>query len=896
MNKKMIRIAGWALGLSMAVAGIGVAMGTSHLAVGNAPTAVKATSGSSLSISSYATANSWVDTTRYTSIVYDSHITLTGLSNGNNSKYYSSNNSWRHYEGDSGAITITATDATLTSVTFNYSNGNSGVLKYDGVNKTSGTAVSLGGATSAEFTVGHSSGSKNGNVQITSFSVTYQETSGTTYYSVTYAANGATSGSVPTDATSYEDGDTVTVATNSGNLAKTGYTFGGWNTSADGTGTNYSAGTGTFTITDDTTLYAKWNVDTLSSLSISGSMTKTQYKVNDSWDPTGFTVTANYQSGNHVDVTNDAGLSWTYSPAKATSTSVVSVTATASFGGKSVTSSAQAVTVTEGVTYDLTKISDFSSWTNAYAKHTVTHTDVGASASATMAFSVTNKQGSGVGSTYPCIGAKTESELECLTFTLNQSGKKITSVDIVFVTRYTTTYPSLYLHKGSGIASTPLETLTMSGNQASEHTLSVSNLNDTVFTVGYNAHTTAANGAVGIKSISIGLADQASFGTLDHISVTTLPNVVYHVGETFDPTGLVVTAYDGANEATANFKDVTASVETDLDDPTPFVDGDVPGFDCDVSYSGDGGSDTTSFHVYVYALAEYDLVTEEPTDWSGQYLITGTNYDSDLVAMNGGLANPDVPDGYKAVTDSAGSIETGQELEWTIAKVTGGYSIQGKSGKYIGSLPTKSNGMLVSETPLVNTISYADGAVSITGTNDYNLKINNETNSSRFRYYSSGTVQLYKLKESTAASDYADAFLTALQGGGTPVCDADGDTDLATLKTLWKNLADDYASDLSAVEKEQFRLGVSSTEPGASNIAKTLALYDYIAAKYNTKLQGEGFVSNYDFMQRGILPMSGHLPAVMDSNTTMPLVVTVAALGTAAAAGFFLFQRKRKEF
>lgn len=81
-------------------------------------------------------------------------------------------------------------------------------------------------------------------------------------YKVTYDKNGATSGSVPTDATSYNSGATVTVKSNSGNLAKTGYTFGGWNTKSDGTGTNYTAGSGTFTITANTTLYAKWNTAT----------------------------------------------------------------------------------------------------------------------------------------------------------------------------------------------------------------------------------------------------------------------------------------------------------------------------------------------------------------------------------------------------------------------------------------------------------------------------------------------------------------------------------------------------------------------------------------------------------------------------------------------------------
>ena len=79
------------------------------------------------------------------------------------------------------------------------------------------------------------------------------------FYSVTYNGNSHTSGSVP--ATSQHlKGSTVTVASNSGNLARTGYTFSGWNTNSTGTGTNYTAGSGSFTMgSSNTTLYAKWN-------------------------------------------------------------------------------------------------------------------------------------------------------------------------------------------------------------------------------------------------------------------------------------------------------------------------------------------------------------------------------------------------------------------------------------------------------------------------------------------------------------------------------------------------------------------------------------------------------------------------------------------------------------
>lgn len=80
-------------------------------------------------------------------------------------------------------------------------------------------------------------------------------------YLVTYEANGATGGELPSSATPiYESGESATVATNTGALVKTGYSFAGWNTQANGLGTNYaSSGSATLTMgTTDVTLYAKW--------------------------------------------------------------------------------------------------------------------------------------------------------------------------------------------------------------------------------------------------------------------------------------------------------------------------------------------------------------------------------------------------------------------------------------------------------------------------------------------------------------------------------------------------------------------------------------------------------------------------------------------------------------
>ncbi|MDA8156922.1 MAG: InlB B-repeat-containing protein [Actinomycetota bacterium] len=77
-------------------------------------------------------------------------------------------------------------------------------------------------------------------------------------YTVIYNGNGSTGGSAPADQNKYQQGRTVTVSGNTGNLARPGYSFSGWNTSTDGSGTAYAAGQ-TFTMgTEDITLYAVW--------------------------------------------------------------------------------------------------------------------------------------------------------------------------------------------------------------------------------------------------------------------------------------------------------------------------------------------------------------------------------------------------------------------------------------------------------------------------------------------------------------------------------------------------------------------------------------------------------------------------------------------------------------
>ena len=70
---------------------------------------------------------------------------------------------------------------------------------------------------------------------------------------ITFNANGG-SGTVPSTINTYV-GVANTIPSNS--LTRTGYTFNGWNTASDGSGTAYATGS-TITPTGDVTLYAQW--------------------------------------------------------------------------------------------------------------------------------------------------------------------------------------------------------------------------------------------------------------------------------------------------------------------------------------------------------------------------------------------------------------------------------------------------------------------------------------------------------------------------------------------------------------------------------------------------------------------------------------------------------------
>ena len=126
----------------------------------------------SVNIGTYATANSWANNTKYTSLTIDSNVSASVSGGSNSGKYYTSGNEWRFYQTENPTLTINAGTHTISSVTVTYSISNTGVLKHGGDNVASGSTVSVG-ASSVSFSVGNTGSATNGQVKITAITVVY---------------------------------------------------------------------------------------------------------------------------------------------------------------------------------------------------------------------------------------------------------------------------------------------------------------------------------------------------------------------------------------------------------------------------------------------------------------------------------------------------------------------------------------------------------------------------------------------------------------------------------------------------------------------------------------------------------------------------------------------------
>lgn len=182
--------------------------------------------------------------------------------------YYSSSSA-SYLDGQNYSFT---TDLNLYAIWVAQASNN---LIYDGNGATTGSTASQTASTSTMVTANGfelpGSTFRNWNTMANGSGVAYQSNyvysfavGRTLYaqwglnYTVTYDANTADSGTVPSAQSSFVGSPGVNLSLNTGNLRKAGYRLAGWTANSDGTGTPYALGASSVAFNGNATIYAQW--------------------------------------------------------------------------------------------------------------------------------------------------------------------------------------------------------------------------------------------------------------------------------------------------------------------------------------------------------------------------------------------------------------------------------------------------------------------------------------------------------------------------------------------------------------------------------------------------------------------------------------------------------------
>ncbi len=260
-------------------------------------------------------------------------------------------------------------------------------------------------------------------------------------------------------------------------------------------------------------------------------------------------------------------------------------------------------------------------------------------------------------------------------------------------------------------------------------------------TASKNNHTATAT--VGVNVAAIVAASSISFSP---------KSVNLTVGDTYNSEETITVTPSNASRIFL-FESEDTSVAT-VDEDTGLITAVGAGDTTINAIAGYGtGDDSLSIHVDAPSgPTSWEKVTSDSDLENGDYLIV---YEDGGYAFDGGLDTLDAGSNRISVSISNNKItwdSTTDAAKFTINSMSGGYSIQSASGKYISG--TSGSNVLNSGTsPVANSISISGGNADIVS-NTSVLRFNSDSSQSRFRYFKSSSytnqkaIQLYKANSS----------------------------------------------------------------------------------------------------------------------------------------------------
>jgi hypothetical protein len=340
-----------------------------------------------------------------------------------------------------------------------------------------------------------------------------------------------------------------------------------------------------------------------------------------------------------------------------------------------------------------------------------------------------------------------------------------------------------------------------------------------------SADTTSVDASYTENGITVS-GGSVSVKVLAFISVDTEPKLSYNEGDKLDLSGMVVTKH---------FNDSTTEACTDY--TTNLADGsELALTNKSLIVSLPGASDVTlPLTVEAYTAKQYKLITLDPGDLSGDYLIV---YKESATAGRAFNCN-DETNGYNAVTIDGNTLTGSLNADAstvTLAKFDTGYSIMLNGGNNAGKyLTSASTGLNLSQSEVAIGVSFGDGGAAIIGSSSGNtLRYNATSSQCRFRFYAAKnttakSVYLYRLIDEAAINEaqaWANTFLSSTE---VPCADGGASNNFDKLSgDVWNGLSESYG-ELSANAKFEIR---SASNLGEDTIAKAVARYDVIVGRY----------------------------------------------------------------
>ncbi len=282
--------------------------------------------------------------------------------------------------------------------------------------------------------------------------------------------------------------------------------------------------------------------------------------------------------------------------------------------------------------------------------------------------------------------------------------------------------------------------------------------------------------------------------------------------------------------------------------------------------------------------SQYEKVTTAPADWSGEYLIV---YETGNLIFDGSLTTFDAVGNTQSVTITNNTIDNeAASYQFTIAAMTGGYSICGTSGRYIAQA-TNANGLTNSDTASANTLSINDdGSVNIVSSGGAYLRYNSASNQTRFRYYKSSSYSsqnaIHLYKKTTTSGGSTTTYTTSCSGGGstcttlaTPTIIGASEITSSSVKLSWNGVANASSYQLRYTKVEA---GAPTVELNVGNVTSYNLSGLEAETAYRWTIQTIGDSTNYCSSEKSLVGDFTTIAAAVGETTEWVLVTDASTL------------------